>query len=361
MKFPKTLLSITLKTPLMNLKFITESIPDPTNAICPCCGEDEYIGIHSYEEGRYRCHTCQKTFAATTGTVFYRCRYPIWVIVLILTLLSYGCPMVAIVKSFHIDKRTVAKWQKEAGDHAKQVQEHVVVKQKRRLYQIQLDEMWIKIQGANVWVATGIDVFTRLFLWGEVSHKRDKKMIVTLIQQIKKIVIDYRDEILFAVDGLRTYPTSLKKVLYTKVKTGLRGRPRHIVWPNLHIVQVIKSRKGKRLTDIRREVAHGSRATAQKLIDISQGGFGLFNTAYIERLNGTFRARMPVFGRRTRSLARTIERVEAELFLSGAVYNFCTVHSTLSASPAMAADLTDHVWSVEELLRFKIPDKRLHG
>jgi len=40
--------------------------------------------------------------------------------------------------------------------------------------------------------------------------------------------------------------------------------------------------------------------------------------------------------------------------------NFCAEHSILSAIPAMAPSLTDHVWSIEELLRFKIPDKVAH-
>jgi hypothetical protein len=54
-------------------------------------------------------------------------------------------------------------------------------------------------------------------------------------------------------------------------------------------------------------------------------------------------------------LAQTANRLRAEMFWSGVIYNFCTVHSSLSASPAMAADLTDHVWSVEELVRFRVP------
>jgi len=345
----------------MTLKFITESTPDPTEASCPRCGEQEQIGIHSYGEGRFRCKVCQSTFAATTGTVFYRCHYPIWVIVLVLTLLGYGCPIAAIVQGFKIDERTVAKWQRAAGQHAKQVQEYAVVKKKRRLYHIQLDEMWVTMQKGHVWVATGMDVFTRMFLWGEVSPSRSQEMITKVITQVKEMVLDYKDAILFSVDGLQMYPTSLLKTLYTTEKTGKRGRPRHQIWPNLHIVRVIKSRQGKRLTDIRREVAHGSLVIVQQLIQLSQGMIGEINTAYIERLNATFRARMPVFCRRTRSLARTVERIEAELFWSGVIYNFCTWHTSLSASPAMAAGLTDHIWSIEELLRFKIPDKLLHG
>lgn len=94
---------------------------------------------------------------------------------------------------------------------------------------------------------------------------------------------------------------------------------------------------------------------------MSQAGFGQINTAYIERLNATFRARMPALVRRTRSLACTTQRIETDLFWTGSVYNFCTVHSTLAITPTMAAGLTDHIGSVEELLRLKLPQKSLHN
>ena len=76
---------------------------------------------------------------------------------------------------------------------------------------------------------------------------------------------------------------------------------------------------------------------AYDLIAMSQVGLGQINTAFIERLNATFRARMPALARRTRSLARTTHRLETELFWSGAVYNFCAIHTSLEATPTMAA------------------------
>ena len=85
----------------------------------------------------------------------------------------------------------------------------------------------------------------------------------------------------------------------------------------------------------------------------SQVGLGVINTAYIERLNATFRTWLPALRRRSRTPAREVAHVEAGMFWMGAVYNFCRVHTTLNGTPAMAADLTDHVWSVDELLRYR--------
>lgn len=344
----------------MELKFMTESPLDPTLAICPHCDEDERLWIHSQKERRYRCCTCGRTFSETKGTIFYQLQYPIWVVVLVVTLLAYGCPVQAIVMAFKIDERTVTSWLEKAGKFAKQLQEATITKKGLSLSQVQADELCITTQGGKVWVATAMDVFSRLFIWGEVSKRRDKKLILRLLKKVKVAISNSTSPILFAVDGFAAYPKAIRKVFHTKLRNGKRGRPRHIPWPNLNIIQVVKHRSGHQLKGITRRLAYGHLSQAYELVFQSQCGLGLFNTAYIERLNATFRARMPVFVRRTRNLARKISRVEVELFWTGVVYNFCTKHSSLEATPAMAADLTDHIWSIEELLRFKLPEKLLH-
>jgi hypothetical protein len=79
------------------------------------------------------------------------------------------------------------------------------------------------------------------------------------------------------------------------------------------------------------------------------------SSADCNRLNATLRAWLPALVRRTRTPARQAEHLEAAMFWTGCVYNFCHVHRTLEGTPAMAADLTDHVWSVEELIRYRCP------
>jgi hypothetical protein len=106
----------------------------------------------------------------------------------------------------------------------------------------------------------------------------------------------------------------------------------------------------------------------QLLINGSQGSGGI-NTAFIERFNATFRQRLCFLARRTRALARRSQTVVSGMYLLGCVYNFCTFHQSLSIqvdsgdapvhylkqTPAMAAKLTDHRWSIYELLLFKVP------
>ncbi len=108
-----------------------------------------------------------------------------------------------------------------------------------------------------------------------------------------------------------------------------------------------------------------------QLIQTTQGR-GMINTAYIERLNATFRQRLSCLARRTRHLAQQAETLVAGMYVVGCVYNFCDYHKSLRLrlsvgshsfrwvrrTPALAAGLTDHRWSIAELLRFKVPPPR---
>ena len=132
-----------------------------------------------------------------------------------------------------------------------------------------------------------------------------------------------------------------------------RGRPRLVVWDDLHIVQVVKQRAGRRLVSITRRLAYGSLMRAEAIMQATQVELGRINTAYIERLNATLRTWLPGLVRRTRTPAGRRDQLEAALFWTGCVYNFCHKHATLAGTPAMAADLTDHVWSIDELLRYR--------
>ena len=93
----------------------------------------------------------------------------------------------------------------------------------------------------------------------------------------------------------------------------------------------------------------------------SRGGTVL-NTAYIERLNGMMRERLAALTRKCRHAARRLEALHTGMYLIGCTYNFCWAHHELSraqdpwqaCTPAMASGLTDHVWSIAELLWYRI-------
>ena len=83
------------------------------------------IRVHSHVEERYRCTSCRQTFAATKGTPFYRLRTTADLVTIVLTLLCHGCPIQAIVAAFGLDERTVAAWLARAGQHCRQLHQHL--------------------------------------------------------------------------------------------------------------------------------------------------------------------------------------------------------------------------------------------
>jgi len=340
------------------MKNYTRTPMRPELVVCPKsdCGASDRIGIHSHKERRYICHTCDRTFAETTGTLLYGLKHPLWLVLIVLTLLAHGCPIPAIVATFALDERTVADWRLKAGQHAKTVQEHLVCHGQVDVGQVQADELYTKTQAGPVWIATAMTVFSRLWLWGAIGWDRDATLIAPVIEH-SRAAAQIGQPILFAVDGFKAYVTGILKVFRDPQHTGKRGRPPLVVWADLHIVQVVKQRVGRRLKSITRRLAHGSLARAEAIMQATQVELGRINTAYIERLNATLRTWIPALVRRTRTPAGARVHLEAALFWTGCVYNFCHVHATLAGTPAMAADLTDHVWSIEELIRYRCQRK----
>jgi transposase-like protein len=327
----------------------------PELAVCPnsACGASNHIGVHSLVERRYKCHGCGKTFAETRGTPLYGLKRPLWIVLLVLALLSGGCPVPAIVFAFGLDERTVADWQRKAGQHAKAVQEQLVCQGQVDLGQVQADELYVKVQGGTLWMATALSVFSRLFVWGAVAPQRDSVLVRQVIRHVRAAALRGRP-ILWAVDGFAAWTSGVLHVFRDPLRMGKRGRPPLVVWSDLHVVQVVKQYKRRCLVGIERRLAYGSMCCAEAIMQASQVCLGVINTAYIERLNATFRTWLPALTRRSRTPARQVAQLEAAMFWMGTVYNFCRVHATLQGTPAMAADLTDHVWSVDELIRYRL-------
>ena len=326
----------------------------PELVVCPkpTCGASGRIGIHSHQERRYICHACGATFAETVGTPLYGLKHPVWLVVLVLALLAGGCPIPAIVFAFGLDERTVTAWHQKAGQHAKRVQEALICQGQVELGQVQGDELYVKTQHGTVWMATAMSVFSRLFLWGAVAPARDTTLIMQVVQQVRAAA-HMGSPMLWAVDGFAAWTKAILTVFRDPVRTGKRGRPPLVVWADLHIVQVVKQYTGRRRGGVPRRVVYGCQRCAERVMQATQVGLGVINTAYIERLNATFRTWLPALTRRSRTPAREVAHLEAAMFWMGAVYNFCRVHATLTGTPAMAADLTDHVWSVADLVRYR--------
>jgi hypothetical protein len=288
----------------------------------------------------------------------------------VLTLLAYGCPVQAIVKAFGLDERTVCDWHRRAGQHCQQVHEHLVENSQQDLEQGQADEIKVKTQKGTFWMALAIWVPTRLWMGGVVSPKRDLDLIHRLADKVRSMALCR--PLLLAVDGLASYVSAFRNAFRSKFprQEGELGRCKLVAWSDILIVQVVKQRF-EGVLSVERRIVQGTQDKVERLIEKTQGK-GRINTAFIERLNATFRQRLSSLTRRTRTLAQQAETLVAGMYLVGCFYNFCDFHHSLrlklsvgsfghrwvQRTPAIASGLTDHQWTPHELFNFKVPPPR---
>lgn len=331
------------------------------NMDCPARGQTGQGNIegHGKTRPRFKCQVCGKTFSARAGTIFFRRRTAEETITCVVTLVGNGCPIPAIEAAFGLQAQTVPEWVEAAGQQCEQVH-HEQVAQPRDLGQVQADEIRVKTQAGVLWVAMALMVTTRLWLGGAVSPMRDRRLIQRLVALVAACASF--GPLLFVTDGLKTYIDVVRCTFRTR-QTGTGGRPRLIGWEDLVIAQVVKQYAGRAVTGTIHRLIHGSVRMFLTLLWRTPQ-CQVLNTAFIERLNGTFRSRLAVLGRRTRLPARRTTTVERSMYLIGTLYNFCTAHSSLRTqaegkrTPAMAAGITDHIWTVAELLHHRVAPPR---
>jgi hypothetical protein len=301
-----------------------------------------HVVIHSQKERRYQCKRCGRTFTETKDSAFYRMHKPKWLVVAVMTLLSYGCPLQAIVAAFDLDERTVARWQRESGAQCRRVHEHLVEAGKVALLQVQADEIRVKGLGSVI------------------SRHRDGQLIGGLLVRVRRC--GPMEKILLVTDGLSSYKSQALKLFRRPLHNGEVGRPKLVLAAGVMIARVTKRRRSRRVVEVARRVLVGREAEViSRLIATQSSIRALINTAYIERLQATFRARLAPLARRTRAGAHRRCTLEAGMWLVGGCYNLVWRHCSLGEerTPAMAAGITDHRWSLEELLAFALPPSEI--
>ena len=183
---------------------------------------------------------------------------------------------------------------------------------------------------------------------------------------------------LFLTDGFREYMTALLTHYGQWVQpprrqaTGPTPKPRWMPLPQLLYAQVVKTVRRRRLVRVHHRVVFGTLETVNAVL----APLGCqINTAFIERLNLTIRHHVAAVGRRVTTLCKGEEGLQQQLVLYQTYYNFCLPHASLRQplpepiptngtgsakqwrpyTPAMAAGLTDRVWTLREVLLFRVP------
>ena len=199
-------------------------------------------------------------------------RKPTELIVIVITLLSYGCPIQAIVHAFGLDERTVASWRDRAGHHCQLVHQALVEQEALDLVHVQADEIRVKGRRMTVWMGLAMMVSTRLWLAGAVSSTRDTSLADRLLRQVHRCAASLRP-LLVCTDGWAAYPGSIRRAFRERVKRTVGpGRSALVGWPELLIGTVLKQTKQKRVVEITRRMTQGSLERAQELLSQAKGG-----------------------------------------------------------------------------------------
>jgi len=135
-------------------------------------------------------------------------RKPTELIVIVVTLLAYGCPVQAIVHAYDLNERTVASWRDRAGMQCQKVHHTLVEQGNLDLLHVQADEIRVKGRSMIAWMGFSMMVSTRLWLGGVVSRTRDTALADHMMAQVRACS-QAACALLVCTDGWAAYPNSI--------------------------------------------------------------------------------------------------------------------------------------------------------
>jgi len=340
---------------------------------------------------QWHCTACDGYFLETHGTLFHGKRVTPDLLVWAVGALAEGLGIRAVARVFEVDPNTVLHWLVEAADHLKVFSQYFL--HDVRVTQVQLDELYALLSAVQAgaiseaeaitrlsrsphWVWAAIDPVTKLLLTIDVGD-RTLAMAQSVVHQVAQVLAPGCVP-LFLTDGFKEYTTALLTHFGQWVQPPRRqdkGPAPKLRWmplSGLLYAQVIKTVRQRRLVRVRHRVVFGTLEAVQQVL--AACGWQI-NTAFVERLNLTIRQHVAAIGRRVTTLCKGEEGLRQQLALYHCYYNFCLPHASLRQllpqsepthgsgsakrwrlqTPAMAAGLTDHVWTLREVLLFRVP------
>jgi IS1 family transposase len=337
------------------------------------------------------CIACRSYFLETLGTIFHGKRTSVELIVRVIACLAEGLGIRGTARVFEVDANTVLQWLVDAAEQLRAFSQHFL--HDVRVQQVQLDELFAllgAIKAGKVseteaierlerfphWVWVAMDPESKLLLAIDVGN-RTLAMAQRVVHQVAQVLAPDCAP-LFLTDGFRAYMTALLTHYGhwgqppRRQAIGPAPKPRWMPRPGLLYAQVVKTVRRRRLVDVTHRVVFGTLGAVKQVL--APLGWHI-NTAFVERVNLTIRQHVAAVGRRVSTLCKGEEGLGQQLALHHVYYNFCLPHASVRQplsqpeptkgsgsakqwrpyTPAMAAGLTDHVWTLREVLLFRVP------
>ena len=340
---------------------------------------------------QFHCTSCDGYFLETHGTLFHGKQAAVELIVRVLACLAEGLGLRATARVFEVDANTVLQWLVEAAEqlrafsasflcdlHLEQLQldELYAVLRARKAGEINDDEAMKRLERSPYWVWTAMDPTSKLLVVVDVGS-RTLAMAQRVVHQVTEVLAPGCAP-LCLTDGLKDYATALLTHFgqwmqpERRQATGPIPKPRWMPLPALRYAQVVKSYRRRRLVGVTHRVVFGTRLAIEQAL--AACGWTI-NTAFVERLNLDIRQRVAAIGRRVNTLCQGEAGLRDQLALFQVYHNFVVPHASLRqplaaplatngrgsakrwrpCTPAMAVGVTDHVWSLKEVLLYRVP------
>jgi IS1 family transposase len=337
------------------------------------------------------CVACHRYFLETLGTLFHGKRASVELIVRVLACLAEGLGIRGTARVFEVDPNTVLQWLVEAAEQLQAFARHIL--HDVRVTQVQLDELFALLSAVKDGEVSDVEAIARLERspqWVWVALDPESKLLLTIdvgdrtLAMAQRVVHHVAQVLaldcapLFLTDGFREYLTALlthygQWVQPERKQThGPTPKPRWVPLPQLLYAQVIKTVRRRRLVGVTHRVVFGTLEAVQQVL--ARCGWQI-NTAFVERINLNLRQHVAAVGRRVTTLCKGEDGLRQQLALYRCYYNFCLPHASLRqplpqpeptngtgsakvwrpCTPAMAAGLTDHVWTLREVLLYRVP------
>jgi len=350
---------------------------DTSGYACPQSGCD-YLGItdpdiHALvgygwidEAGtirKLRCQACGKTFSVRKGTPLYYLKTDPKQVEMVLWFLAEGLDQAVMIRFTGHSETTIARWLQRAGTHS-QAWHHRYLRLLMPVV-LQLDELYTRVRSIATarWLWLAIDPISKLIPALHLGGRRNEDAYAFLHQLVLALKPEWVP--LFLSDGLRAYFYAITAHFGSWFRPP-RARTDHWqVDEHLLYGQLVKRKRSRKLAYAITRMLWGQRkALIEKLKSV--GLSGLIQTAFIERVNLTLRQSVAPLMRKTWSLAQSEHALLMHVQWWRLYYHFVREHSSLRIpvpglkgryhvqTPAMAAGLTDRVWTVGELLRTPI-------
>jgi IS1 family transposase len=338
-----------------------------------------------------QCVSCHGYFSETHGTMFHGKRSSADLIVHVIACLAEGLGIRGTARVFEIDPNTVLQWLVEAAEQLQALSAYCL--SELQINQVQLDELYAVLSAVREgevsaaeaverlsrsphWVWTAIDPQSKLLLSVQVGE-RTLAMAQAMLHQITQLVAPGCVP-LFVSDG---YPNYLLAIVShfghwvqppRRQDKGPAPKPRWMPLPELLYAQVVKTMRRRRISEVKHRVVFGTKAAVDQVL--ATCGWQI-STAFVERLNLSLRQRVAAIRRRSATSCKSEDGLSQQLILFQVYHNFVWPHMSLRqalaeplptkgsgsakqwrpCTPAMAAGLTDHVWSLKEVLLYRVP------